>query len=506
MEAGQINFGPFVLDRGARRLLSSGKTVALGQRAFALLETLAATDGPVAKADLIEAAWPGTVVEEGNLTVQIAALRKALGPRPDGSEWILTVPRLGYRLVSSALAPPTTGPELDVPTIAVLPFQNLGGNGESDYFSDGVVEDITTELSRFRSFAVVSRNSAFVYKDRTLDARDVAKALGVAYVVQGSVRRGGGSLRIATQLVDGRTGSNLWAQHFDGRAEDVFGFQDEIVESVVGVVAPEILLSEIERARRKGAEILEAYDLYLQALHAIRTMTPAGNNSAELLLNRAIALAPGYAPALIYAAWVLEHRITMGWPGAHTDRDRMIELAERALARATGDAHVMAMGAEILMAARLYDRALPLARRALEMNPNHIFVLTFAGIVLMQVGDLNEAEAALRRAIRLSPHDPFGYGPLSALAHVRLMLSDYEGAITWAQRSMAVNPTYGSTHWILISANAHLGQLEEARRLLAIYRTVAPNVTLSSIRAGRPNYYPERAAFVLEGLRLAGLE
>jgi adenylate cyclase len=234
-------------------------------------------------------------------------------------------------------------------------------------------------------------------------------------------------------------------------------------------------------------------------------MTPEGNASAQILLGRAVAFDPNYAPALIYAAWVFQHSITQGWPGSAGDRERMLDYVERALATAPTDAHVMAMGAEILMAARLYDRALPLARRALEMNPNNIFVLTFGGIVLMQVGDLDEAEAALARAIRLSPHDPFGHGPLSALAHVRLMRADYEGAIAWAERSMTVNRTYGSTHWILIAANVYLGRHDEARRLLAAYRAIDPNVTLSTVRAGRPDAHPERAAFVLDGLRIAGL-
>jgi TolB-like protein/tetratricopeptide (TPR) repeat protein len=392
-----------------------------------------------------------------------------------------------------------------LPSLVVMPFQNLSGDADEDYLADGIVEDLTSALSRFRDFAVVARNSAFVYKGRSVDLRDVARSLGVGYVLQGSVRRGNDRLRIATQLVDGLTGANLWAQHFDGRAADIFDIQDDIVQSVVGVVAPEILHVEIDRARRKGAGNLEAYDLYLQARHSSQRMTPAAITVAEGLLEQAIALDAEYAPALIFAAWVIEHRISMGWPGAMADRDRMIDYAERALNAAPTDAQVMAMAAEILMAARLYDRALPLATRALAMNPNSIFVLTFAGIVLMQVGDLDEARAALERAIRLSPHDPYGHGALSALAHVHLMKADYAGAIAWAERSMAVNRTYGSTHWILIAANVHLGRLDEARRLLATYRAIAPDVTLASIRAGRPNHHPERAAFVLDGLKLAGL-
>jgi DNA-binding winged helix-turn-helix (wHTH) protein len=189
MAAEPISFGPFVLDRGMATLLSGGKPVAIGHRAYALLEALAAVDGPVDKATLIEAAWPGTIVEDGNLTVQIAALRKALGARPDGQQWIVTVPRVGYRLVKDQRA--VTAEVSGIPTIAVLPFQNLSGDPAQDYFADGVVEDIITALSRFRSFAVIARNSTFAYKGRAVDVRELARALGVAYVLQGSLRRGG---------------------------------------------------------------------------------------------------------------------------------------------------------------------------------------------------------------------------------------------------------------------------------------------------------------------------
>jgi DNA-binding winged helix-turn-helix (wHTH) protein len=169
------SFGPFTLDHGT--LLRDGKPVPLGQRAFALLEALVAADGPVDKATLIEAAWPGTIVEEGNLTVQIAALRKALGPRPDGQEWIVTVPRVRYRLLRDMPTTERTAAQLS-PSLAVLPFQNMSGDPEQEYFADGIVEDIITSLSRFKTFTVVSRNSSFVYKGRAVDARMAASELG----------------------------------------------------------------------------------------------------------------------------------------------------------------------------------------------------------------------------------------------------------------------------------------------------------------------------------------
>ena len=217
----------------------------------------------------MDAAWPGTAVEESNLSVQIASLRKLLGPSPDGGEWIATIPRVGYRFVAEpeAAVPAQTQAarsEPVIPSLAVLPFQNLSGDPEQDYFADGVVEDIITALSRFKSFAVIARNSRFVYKGRAVDVRQVAKELGVRYVLEGSVRRAGDRLRITAQLVDGVTGAHLWADKFDGAVEDVFDFQDRITESVATVVEPHIQTAEIERSRRERPRSIAAYDIYLQ--------------------------------------------------------------------------------------------------------------------------------------------------------------------------------------------------------------------------------------------------
>ena len=234
---GLISFGPFVLDRGAQALLSGGRPVALGQRGYALLDALARADGNLSKTALMDAAWPGTIVEEGNLTVQIAALRKALGTRPDGSEWIVTVPRVGYRLVRSGEA---SHPDAGIPAMIVLPFHNLGGDPEQDYFADGIVDDLITALSRFTSFAVMGRSASFALKGRAADVPQLAAELGVRYVLEGSVRRARDRLRITAQLADGTSGAPLWAQQFDGTTEDVFEFQDRIVESIVGIVEPRI--------------------------------------------------------------------------------------------------------------------------------------------------------------------------------------------------------------------------------------------------------------------------
>ena len=196
----------------------------------------------------------------------------------------------------------------------MLPFANLGGDPEQDYFADGVVDDIITALSRFRSFAVIARNSSFVYKGRAVDVRQVAQELGVRYVLEGSVRRAGDRLRITAQLVDGATGAHLWAEHFDGALDDVFDFQDRITESVAMLVEPQIQSAEIARSRRERPGSIAAYDIYLQALPKINDETSSENAEAHALLTEALALEPDNALLLAHTAWALAHRTAMGWP------------------------------------------------------------------------------------------------------------------------------------------------------------------------------------------------
>ena len=343
--AERIAFGPFAFDGATATLWRGNDVVPLGGRAAAVLRELLAADGAVvSKADLMEGAWPDTVVEEGNLAVQVATLRKVLGTRSDGTEWIATVARVGYRLLRDGEAERS-----GVPVIAVLPFANLSSDPEQDYFVDGVVEDLITALSRFRTFVFVSRGSTFTYKDRAVDARDVSKALGARYLLQGSVRRAGTHVRVAAQLVEGASGVHLWAKNFDGNVEDVFDFQDRITESVVGLIEPQIRGAEVQRSRRKRPESLDAYDHYLRALpsilHGTGIVRAEQFDEAIEMLTNAIALDPTFAPALGLGAWAHEIRLTRGGiaPDGVDDAKLAINLIDRALAADGNDGIVIAI-------------------------------------------------------------------------------------------------------------------------------------------------------------------
>lgn len=435
--------------------------------------------------------------------MQVAALRKALGRDARGRDWIVTIPRVGYRL----LLPEDSAPALpQKPTLAILPFANLNGDADQDWFAAGVAQDIATALSRFRSFAVLARNTATPARESRQAAKDVARELGVRYILEGSVRRAGDRLRITAQLVD-EDGTHLWADGFDGAASAVFDFQDSITEAVATKVAPSIQRAEIERSRRLRAGSVSSYDIYLRAMAKIATESERENAEALVLLKQGLEADPHNAHLNAMAAWVLEHRITMGWASLVEDaRAQCYEYARRGLERAEGDPAVTAHCAmSLIQVARKYDWGMAVLDAAVEANPNNMMVMTSAGVANLHCGEIRIAQELLLRAIRLSPRDLLTHISLSGLAHASLILGDHEAALVWAARALAVNPNFDPIYWMLVAANAHLGRLDEARRYLAELQRIAPGVTIERIRAGQPAKDPSRLGPILAGLRLAGL-
>jgi TolB-like protein/Tfp pilus assembly protein PilF len=503
MEEGQKSFGVFLLDRERQALLRDGEPVPIGHRGYLILEALLdAHGGTVGKTALLERAWPGLVVEEANLTVQIGNLRKAMGA--DGEMLIVTVPRTGYRLVRPSQAHAAIPPAPAVATIAVMPFANLSGDAAQDYFADGMVDDIITALSRFRSFTVASRQSSFVYKGRAVDIRQIANELSVRYVLEGSVRRVGKRVRVNAQLIDGVSGDHLWAHNFDGVIEDIFDVQDRITAGVAALVAPTIEKAEIERARRERPGNLTAHDLYLQALGNFATARPDDNAEAIDLLDRATALDPKYAPALALAAHCREHRSTMGWPAIGADdQATALDMARRALDLSSDDGATMARcGMVLLFVGRDFDRAVLTLERAMALNPNHEVVVVNAGIAHMMGGSLEKAEEYYLRAIDMAFNEGVALG---GMAWVNLFQRRYEDALSWAARSLAITPNFNANYWTLIAANAYLGHGAEARRWLAALNRVSSGVTLARIRKGQSSKDPSRFEILLEGLRLGGM-
>ena len=476
----RITFGSFQLDCRQRVLSRDGVTVALGSRAIDLLCELAQAPGElVTKDHLLARVWPGTIVEENNLQVQVSAIRKALAADAQGRDWLQTVPGRGYRFVapvrppaagSPAPLPPgvTAMPALpDKPAIAVLPFASLSGDPEQHYFADGVVEDIITALSRFSELFVIARNSSFALRERAGDVQQVARELGVRYVLEGSVRKAGGRLRITGQLVDAATRRQLWADRFEGEPEDVFALQDQVTERVVGALVPTLRRAEIERARRKPPASLDAYDYLLRALPLVIANAAADAARALKLLDAALHLNPeyGYAHALTAMAYAQMFRAASG-PQRGDLRARGIAHARSALEFADDDSIALAhAGFILLMTAQDVAGARAALDRAVTLNPNSATTLSYRSLVLAMTGDHEAAVVDALRALRLSPLDPASYQPQMAIVIARIGQGNHEDAVRWAHKAIeGAPPRYPMGYAWLIVAECCRGNAEEARR------------------------------------------
>lgn len=393
------------------------------------------------------------------------------------------------------------------PSIAVLPFTNMSGDEEQEYFVDGMVEDIITALSRFNQLFVIARNSSFVYKGKAVDVKQVGSELGVRYVLEGSVRKASNRVRITGQLIDTNTGSHLWADRFDGELVDIFDLQDRITASVVGAIEPTIRKAEIERSRQKPASNLGAYDLFLQALPLIYTVQDEENLKAFDLLNRAIDLDPCYGPALAHAAWCLVQRITRAWPPAgEDDLSTAISLARRALSADDGDAiNIVLGGFTLVMLKQDYATGLEAVRRAVHVNPGSGFVNAMAGCALIFGDDPEAGLGHVERAMALAPLDPSFFSHLSVAGYAQLSCGRADLAAELAERSLALNSQWDSTYWVLIAAYTQLDRLSEAKTIATRLMTLLPKATVSKYGKSLPIRNAQSLEMVLNSLQQAGL-
>lgn len=392
-------------------------------------------------------------------------------------------------------------------SIAVLPFSNLSGDPSQDYFADGMVEDIITALSRFKWLKVIARNSTFVYKGRAMDVRQVAKDLGVHYVLEGSVQRSERKVRITGQLIDATSGAHLWAERFDGELESIFDLQDQITASVVAAIEPQIRKAEIERARRKHPENLDAYDLFLQATPHAYAMRPNDCAKALALLERSLLIDPGFVPAKAFVAWCYEQRVSRGWPDVReADAANAVRLAREVLAADTDDANAISLaGFVLVMVGREYDVGLAALRRAVGLNRNNAFVSMNAGWGNAFAGDVAEALVEFERARRLNPQDPAAFYILTGLGAANLFAGNHGRAADFAGQSAALYEDWDATYIVLAAALAYAGRIDEARRAVAKLRALLPRVSIAVVRDMVPVRDAQRLALWLEGLRRAGL-
>ncbi|HJS83948.1 MAG TPA: winged helix-turn-helix domain-containing protein [Acetobacteraceae bacterium] len=510
-------FDCFTLDLVRGALLAAGGTeVALRPKAFALLRQLVENAGRLIERDEIMAAvWPGVIVTDDSVTQAVKEIRRALG---DGEQRLLrTVPRRGFLFAAEvsriddkatlvvlppdpdqAPAPPAPASR---PMLVVLPFANMTGDPGQEYFADGITEDVTTALSHLRWFSVIARNSAFTYKGRAVDVRQVGRELGVGYVLEGSVRKAGNRVRITAQLCEAEAGAQVWAGRFDGDLADIFDLQDRLTEAVVGAIEPSLRLAEAARVRSRPTESLTAYDLYLRALPH-RFVTHEGNTEALRLLRRAIALDPGFTAPKGTLAGLHTLRVTQGWadPG---DAEEAVRLAREVVVGAGQDAPsaLAWAGHALAFFARDYEAGSAAVERALLLAPNSAVVLLLGGWSRLHAGDGAGAAERLERAMRLSPVDPAKFYVTTALGYANFLLRRYAEAAELARGALGDRPNFLPAHRLLVASLAQLDERAATEEALAALLAVAPDHTVSKAAARTSMRDPT----LFEALRKAGL-
>ncbi|RXT57685.1 adenylate cyclase [Bosea sp. Tri-44] len=500
MRGSRFAFGPFVLDPALGTLLRNDVPVAIGYRGLRLLAALAGGSGEIlGKAALMDAAWPGTAVEEGNLTVQIAQLRKLLGPTAEGGEWIVTVPRVGYRFIGvveqlgDAKRKPLPLPSK--PSIVVLPFVSLGSDPEQDTFADGLTEDLITDLSRTPELFVIARNSAFAYKGKARDVREIAEELGVRYLLEGSARRVAGRVRINAQLVDAMSGEHLWAERFDRGLDDIFAVQDEVTARIV-----EALLGRLRTPPpRHRPKSLEAYDLCVRA-RRLMDDTPQAAQEAHLLLTRAVSLDPDYAEAYRWLA--LNH--WMGWvhSGGPTEASRSIalELARKAVAIDPSDAGGRWTLAYLLAYERNFAEADAEFARAIELDPNEADAWAALSDITVLAGRVDEGLDHIRKAFRLNPFPASWY--YLPLGQALYAAGEYEAAVEALRRDETHRT---SSRRFLAASLAQLGRVDEARAEAELFLVGNPDFSIRHWATMEPFRGAAMRERFVEGFRKAGL-
>lgn len=511
-------FGPFRLE--ADTLFRGVEPVALGRRAVALLRLLLEEAGkPVAKDALMETAWPGLAIEESNLTVQMAALRRVLAAVEGGSTWIETLPRRGYRYVGPPTATLSDGIRQtwppaaisDRPSVAVLPFSNLSGDPAQDYFSDGITEDIITELSRFRSLLVMAHHSSFVYRARSSDLREIGHHLGVQYVVEGSARRIEKRVRVTVQLLDATSGFTLWTERYDREIEDIFAIQDEIVGKIVSALPVRLEDAGRGTARGKQTSNITAYDFVLLGNEKWRELTVRSMEEARNYFKRALGLDPAYARAHANTAWTIVCAAFLESPAAPSLDEARREI-EIALDLDEYDAWSHSILAQLLFLQNRDQEAETHFERALALNPNDADVAAAFANVLVYWGHYQEALTWIQSAKRLNPFPPNIYHWYHALA--LYSARDYEQAIKVLRKPRSSDRWL---HALLAASYAQTGRLTEANieaRMFVRERhlelsesgeaTPLNTLELARIRANRYRNPIDRDHF-LDGLRKAGL-
>jgi TolB-like protein len=522
-------FDQYTLDMQRRELRRELNLVTVEPQVLDLLHYLICKrDRVVSKDDLIAEVWKGRIVSESTLSSRITAVRHAIGDSGDHQRLIRTIVRKGFRFIGDvredsghsggvAQAMPygsyasifTTEMSVaglpDKPSIAVLPFTNMSGDPEQEYFSDGITEDIISALSRLRWFFVIARNSTFAYKGHAVNVINVGRDLGVRYVLEGSIRKSGQRIRFTSQLLDAISGHHIWSERYDRELTDIFALQDEITASVAAAIEPKLLAAEGTRAETRSVEDLDAWDIVARALSHLWKLNSAGGRTAINMLDEAVRRHPNYGSAHSMQAFALLVSGHMGWVPSEVDRALATRLAHRAIELDDGDpwAH-MALG-YLAFTERETDEAVRHFRAALDLNPNFAAAHGYVGFALAFDGRSGEALRHFEQAIRMSPRDPLNGFFLTGYSVAHYLAGRYQEAIQWGRQAVQLRPGFLGGHRILCASLGQAGRLEEARAAMNTLLELQPSLSIEWIKRSVP-YMPAPMTHFLEGMRKAGLD
>ena len=506
-----------VLDGDLRELTSDGIVVPLQPQVFDLLLYLVAErERVVSKDDLIRHVWDNRIVSDSALNSRINSARKALGDDGVAQRLIKTVPRKGFRFVGKVLEPTTVSAPLhaaplparaapDRPSIAVLPFNNMSDDPEQEYFCDGMAEDILTALSKVRWFLVIARNSSFTYKGRSVHIREIADELGVGYVVEGSVRKAGGRVRITAQLNDAVTGSHIWAEHYDRELGDVFAIQDEITNAIVAAIEPQIYAAENFHARRKAPANLDAWDHLMRALSHFWKVTRQDHLAAQAQLAQAVAIDPNYGQALSVLAASHMFGVHLGWAALAAAAPVAEAAALAAVKRDQEDAWAHTALGSVYFSTRRLDDALAEFEQALTLNPNFSLAQGYYALALSYAGRSAESYEAAQKAIRLSPRDPSLALYYGIAGYARFTERRYQEAIALAREAIRHRGDLTGAYRVLAVSAGMTDDRGLAHMALQELRRTQPNISRDWIATQLPWRNEGDREHYLEGFRRAGL-
>jgi adenylate cyclase len=514
-----LQFEGYTLDVARNSLRTADREIALRRKSFELLRYLVENpDRLVTKDELFKAIWPNVVVTDESLAHCVSEVRQAIG---DSKQTIIaTVPRRGYRFAAPVQRVPTSastesGSGLhsqsalpDRPSIAVLPFANLSADPQQDYFSDGITEDITTELSRFSELVVIARNSAFQYKGKAVDVRQVGRELGARYILEGSVRRNGDRIRIVAQLIDALTGTHRWGERYDRELRGAFAIQDEVVRAIVTTLAAHVSRAETERALLKPPAAWEAYECYLRGAEAfflhVTRRTEGSLNDARRLLEQSLAIDPNYARAVAMLSWTHLQGYLQPLDNDYLSRrtlDRALELAQAGVHLDPRLPQARAQLGNVLIYKRQHDAAIFEFERAFALNPNFIdyrYALAFS-----YSGEPARAIDVLEAIIRI---DPFPLSQtFSGMGFASYILKRYGDAVRWSRECISRQPSQQWPHVNLACAYAQARQLEEARAAAAEVLRINPGFTIEAAKRILAFKNPKDLEHHVDGMRKAGL-